>query len=106
MNTRVNIYIFTQICHHIYCRPDLVQQSRFIGEVNSRNDNHSGREREKKKVARSASLKKETNWLHKIILAVQEQDHPWQALARQEATPQSCSQSAILPFYMTPLNLW
>lgn len=45
MNTRVNIYIFTQICHHIYFRPDLVQQSRFISEVNSRNDNHSGRER-------------------------------------------------------------
>lgn len=108
MNTRVNIYIFTQICHHIYFRPDLVQQSRFISEVNSWNDNHSGRERKKKKKSfeECEFKKKETNWLHKIILAVQEQDHPWQALARQEATPQSCSQSAILPFYMTPLNLW
>lgn len=28
MNTRVNIYIFTQICRHIYFRPDLVQQSQ------------------------------------------------------------------------------
>lgn len=27
MNTRVNIYIFTQICNHIYFPPDLVQQS-------------------------------------------------------------------------------
>lgn len=58
MNTRVNIYIFTQICHHIYCRPDLVQQSRFIGEVNSRNDNHSGREREKKKSFEECEFKK------------------------------------------------
>lgn len=93
MNTRVNIYIFTQICH-IYFRPDLVQQSRLsvkliVGII----------------VIRKKKGRKKKHWLHNL-LAVQEQDRSLQPLAQQEATPLSCSRSAILPFYMTPLNLW
>lgn len=91
MNTRVNIYIFTQIYNHIYFPPDLVQQSQLSEKLMV--VTIISREITKKKEFQWVWLEKKKNWLHKIILAVQKRPHPPQPLARHEAAPQSYSLS-------------